>query len=397
LVGLIGGWRISREMMIGVPKEIKADEKRVSSTPETVKKMIADGFKVQVEKDAGVGSFFKDSEYEKAGATIVDTEKVWSSDVVVHVKEPLFNKEKNKHELDMMKRGAYFITFLHPSNPQHHAFVMKMADSGIIGITMDSVPRITRAQIMDPLTSMSTITGYRSVLIAANLLPKFIPMLTTPVGVIKPANVLILGVGVVGLQSLATAKRLGGVVYALDTRKDAREQAKSLGAKIVDFAPPDDIAADKSGYAKRLPPEWLEKEKAVLRSILKDMDIVVSSPLIMGEEAPMLITRDMVQQMRKGSVIVDVAIDQGGTCELTKAAEKVDADGVFVVGTANIPGAQQIDSTRMYAENVYAFLKHISKNGRIELDMKDEITKQCIVTIDGKVVHEGTLRAMENK
>ena len=280
--------------MIGVPKEIKPNERRVSSTPDTVKRFVADGFEVCVEKGAGEGSFFKDSDYEQAGASIADVETIWGSDMVVHVKEPLFNKDKNKHELDMMNKGAYLVTFLHPSNPAHHDFVRKMADNGIVGITMDSIPRITRAQVMDPLTSMSTITGYRSMLIAANLLPKFMPMLTTPVGTIRPSNVLILGVGVVGLQSLATAKRLGAIVHAIDIRKDAREQAKSLGAKIIDFAPPDDVAADKSGYAKRLPPEWMEKEKAVLRSILKDMDIVISSPLIMGEEAPMLITKDMV-------------------------------------------------------------------------------------------------------
>jgi len=381
-------------MILGVPKEIKENERRVSSTPETVKRMIADGFKVQVEKDAGAGSFISDSEYEKTGATIVDTGTAWASDVVVHVKEPLHNKEKNKHELDMMRKGAYFITFLHPSNPAHHSFVEKMAEKGIIGITMDSVPRITRAQVMDPLTSMSTITGYKSVLIAAGILPKFFPMLTTPVGVIKPATVLILGVGVVGLQSLATAKRLGAVVHAMDTRKDAREQAKSLGAKVVDFAPPEEIATDKSGYAKRLPEEWYEKERQVIGSMLKDLDVIISSPLIMGEEAPMLITKDMVKQMKSGSVIIDVAVDQGGTCELTKAGETVEFSGVSVVGTANIPGTVQVDSTRMYSENVYAFLKYISKNGQIKLDMNDEIVKQCLVTIDGRIVHEGTLRAM---
>jgi len=383
-------------MMIGVPKEIKPNERRVSSTPDTVKRFVADGFEVCVEKGAGEGSFFKDSDYEQAGASIADVETIWGSDMVVHVKEPLFNKDKNKHELDMMNKGAYLVTFLHPSNPAHHDFVRKMADNGIVGITMDSIPRITRAQVMDPLTSMSTITGYRSMLIAANLLPKFMPMLTTPVGTIRPSNVLILGVGVVGLQSLATAKRLGAIVHAIDIRKDAREQAKSLGAKIIDFAPPDDVAADKSGYAKRLPPEWMDKEKAVLRSILKDMDIVISSPLIMGEEAPMLITKDMVKLMKPGSVIVDVSIDQGGTCELTKAAQIVDADGVKVVGTANIPGAQPVDSTRMYAENVYAFIKHVSNGGgEIKLDMNDEIVKQCVVTMDGKIVHDGTLRAMK--
>ena len=383
-------------MIVGVPKEIKANEKRVSSTPDTVKRIIADGFKIQVEKNAGAGSFIKDSEYERAGAKIVDDpEKLYStSDVIVHVKEPLFNKEKNKHELDMMRGGTYLITFLHPSNPAHHSFVEKMAKNGIIGITMDSVPRITRAQAMDPLTSMSTVSGYKSVLIAASILPKFFPMLTTPVGVIRPANVLVLGVGVVGLQALATAKRLGAVVHALDIRKEARDQAKSLGAKVVDFTPPEELTTGEGGYAKRLPEEWYEKEKKVISSMFNDVDVIVSSPLIMGEEAPVLITRDMVKQMKPGSVIVDVSIDQGGTCELTKAGETVELNDVSIVGTANIPGSVQIDSTRMYSENVYAFLKHISRSGEIKLDLNDEIVRQCLVSMDGKIVHEGTLRAM---
>mgnify|MGYP000938530705 CR=1 FL=1 len=253
-------------MIIGIPKEIMQGEHRVSATPETVQKYVADGFSVLVEKGAGQGAFFLDNQYEEAGATMVaDVEELYNkADLILKVKEPLFNKEKNKHEVDLMHSGQYLITFIHPAAPVNHEMVKDLAAKGIISFTLDGIPRISKAQKMDALTSMSTCAGYRSVLMAADAMAKFVPQIFTAVGMIKPANVLVIGAGVAGLQAIATAKRLGAVVHAMDIRPDASEQAKSLGAKIIETSVPADIAVGEGGYANKLPEEWLQKERAIV-------------------------------------------------------------------------------------------------------------------------------------
>ena len=299
-------------MTIGVPKEIMPGEGRVSSTPETVKKMVAEGATVLVQKTAGDGSFFSDDEYVAAGATMVDgAEEVFAkADVILKVKEPLFNKDVNKHESDMLRDGQYLITFLHPAAPVNREPMKKLRDTGCISLTLDGIPRISRAQSMDALTSMSTVAGYKSVLMAANYMSKFMPMVGTAVGVIKPANVVVIGTGVAGLQAVATAKRLGAVVTAIDIRPDAAEQAKSLGAKAFDTGVPANVAVGEGGYAQRLPDEWLAKEIEAIKPVIKDADMVILTALIPGKLAPVLITEEMVKSMAPGSVIVDVAIDQ---------------------------------------------------------------------------------------
>jgi len=250
-------------MIIGIPKEIMHGEGRVSAIPETVAKFKADGFRVLVEKGAGLLSFHKDEDYVKAGAEIAEDAAILyeRADIILKVKEPQFNTDKNLHEIDMMHRGQYLITFIHPASPANHEMVKKMAEKGIIGLTLDGIPRISRAQNMDALTSMSTCAGYKGMLIAANDLAIFMPSLFCAVGMIKPCSVLVLGAGVAGLQAIATAKRLGAVVYAADIRPDAVEQAKSLGAKIVETGVPADIAVGEGGYANALPEEWLVKER----------------------------------------------------------------------------------------------------------------------------------------
>lgn len=386
----------SKEIVLGIPKEIMEGERRVAAIPSTCKKYVERGIKVLVEKSAGEGALFGNEEYGAAGAEIIDdVEALYDrANVILKVKEPLYNQEKNKHEIDMMKENTVLISFLHPAAPTNHEMVKKIRDRKIISFTMDSIPRITRAQKMDALTSMSTVAGYKSAIMAANYFPKFIPMTMTAIGMIQPAKFLITGTGIVGLQAIATAKRLGGVVSAVDIRPDAREQAASLGAKVVGFDVPPDLAIGEGGYAKALPEEWLEREKETLAPLVKESDIVISAALVPGERAPVFITREMIEGMKKGSVICDVAIDQGGNCSLTQHGKQIWEHDVLISGIANIPGRMPRDSTRLYANNISNFLDSLIKAKELKIDQEDEIVKKALVTIDGKIVHQGTLKAM---
>lgn len=378
-------------MTIGVPKEIMHGERRVSSTPETVKKMVSEGATVLVETGAGEGSFFSDAQYRDAGAKIIETapEIFEKADVILKVKEPLFNEKVGKHESDMLRDGQYIITFLHPAAPVNRESMKKLRDTGAISITLDGIPRISRAQAMDALTSMSTVAGYKGVLMAADHLAKFLPMTGTAVGMIKPANVVVIGTGVAGLQAVATAKRLGANVTAIDIRPDALEQAKSVGAKTVDTGVPADVAVGEGGYAQRLPEEWLKKEIEAIKPVIKDADIVILTALIPGKQAPILITEDMVKSMKPGSVIIDIAIDQGGNCVLTEAGEEIEKHGVFISGVKNIPGMVPTSSTWMFANNIFNLLAYLAEDGKIKLDRNDPIVASSLTTIDKKIVHKG--------
>ncbi len=383
-------------MLIGIPKEIMHGERRVSAIPETVAKLVKDGAEVWVEKSAGEGAFFHDNQYVQAGAKIVDDVAVIyeKADVILKVKEPQFNHEKNLHEVDMMHAGQVLITFIHPASPVNHDMVRAMAKKGVVGLTLDGVPRITRAQSMDALTSMSTCAGYKGILLAANELPKFIPQIFSAVGMIKPINALIVGVGVGGLQALATAKRLGAVVYAADIRPAASEQAKSLGAKVIELGVPPEAAIGEGGYALPLSDEWLEKERAVLAADLPKMDIVFLSALVPSRIAPILITEDMVKAMKPGAAIVDISIDQGGNCEITPPGEVEVKHNVTLIGIKNIPGMLPESSSWMFAQNIYNLTKYLTKDGKIVLDRNDDIVKGILTTIDGEIVHQGAREAM---
>ena len=383
-------------MIIGIPKEIMAGEKRVSVTPETVEKLVKDGLQILIEKSAGLGAHYSDQLYLTAGAEIVDdvADIYNKADLILKVKEPQFNSKKNIHEVDMMHEGQYLITFLHPAAPVNHEMIKNMAKKGIIGLTLDGVPRISRAQEMDALTSMSTCAGYKGILLAANELSKFVPQIFCAVGMIPPINSLILGVGVSGLQALATAKRLGSVVYAADIRPDAAEQAKSLGAKLVDTGVPAEMAVGEGGYALVLPEDTLAKERASIKEVISKMDIVFCGALVPGKKAPILVTNDMVSLMAPGTVIVDVSIDQGGNCEATVPGEVIVKDGVTIIGIKNIPGMLATSSTWMFAHNVYHLLKYLIKDGKLLLDRDDEIVDSILTTINGQVVHKGALEAM---
>lgn len=383
-------------MIISIPREIMPGESRVSATPESVKKFIEDGATVFVEAGAGEPSFHHDYEYEEAGATLLtDTEELFrKADVILKVKEPLFNETLRKHEVELMHSGQVLITFIHPASPVNHDMVRMLAKQGVTALTLDGVPRISRAQNMDALTSMSTCAGYKGIIMAANDLSYFMPQMFTAVGQIKPAKVMVIGVGVAGLQALATARRLGAITYAADIRPAAAEQATSLGAKVVDTGVPAELAIAEGGYANNLPADVLAKERDLLLPTIKEMDIVFCSALVPGKVAPILITEEMVKQMKPGSVIVDISIDQGGNCEITPPGKKERKHNVTINGIKNIPGLLPNSSTWMFSQNVYNLVKYLTHDGKIVLDPEDEICRKILVTQNGEIVHEGTLEAM---
>ena len=347
-------------MIIGIPKEIMHDEARVAATPETVAKFVKDGFEVLVEKTAGDGALYHDEDYAAAGAKLLENpEEIYQkADMILKVQEPLFNEQLGKHEVEMMHKGQYLITFIHPASP------------------------------------VSTCAGYKGILMAANHLTTFMPQMFTAVGQIKPAKVMVIGVGVAGLQALATAKRLGAITYAADIRPMASENAGSLGAKVVDTTVPAELAIGEGGYAKRLPADVLIQEQEALNETIKEMDIVFCSALIPGKVAPIIITEEMVKGMKRGSVIVDISIDQGGNCELTPKGGIETKYGVTLMGVKNIPGLLPTSSTWMFANNLYNLVKFLVKDGQVVVDRTDEIIAKSLVCIDGQLVHAGAREAM---
>lgn len=384
-------------MIIGIPKEILAGENRVAATPETVAKYRQLGFTVLVQEGAGSGAFFDNNAYAQAGAEIVpDAATLYArADLILKVKELALDSATGRHEIDLIKPEAALITFIHPAAPGNHATVQRMAAKRLKSFTMDGIPRTSRAQKMDALTSMSTITGYKSVIMAANRLCIFIPMVSTTGGMIKPAQVLVIGAGVVGLQAIATAKRLGAVVKAVDIRAEARTAAQSLGIKVEGFDVPAELAMGEGGYARSLPDEWLAKERQALETLVSESDMIILSALVPGEIAPVLITDNMVRSMRPGSVIIDVSIDQGGNCAATKPGIETTVHGVTVCGIKNIPGSVPIHSTWLYANNLYYYVENLFKKGLGIFDLEDDIVRHSLVTYEGKIVHAGTLKALE--
>lgn len=383
-------------MTVGIPKEIMKGEARVAATPETVRKFVESGASVLVESGAGENAFYSDELYKEAGAQLIDNaqELFDKADLILKVKEPLFNEKLQKHEVDMMHEGQHLITFIHPASPVNHEMVRKLAQNKIVSMTLDSIPRISRAQNMDALTSMSTCAGYKGIIMATDELSIFMPQMFTAVGMLKPAKVLVIGAGVAGLQALATARRLGAITYAMDIRPAGNEQAGSLGAKPIELGIPEELAVGKGGYALKLPDEWLIKEREKISEVIGEMDIVFCSALIPGKVAPILITEDMVKNMKDGSVIVDISIDQGGNCELTEPGKITKVHNVNIQGIKNIPGLLPTSSTWMFANNVYNLVSYLTKDGKINLDLSDEITRSILVTNNGEIVHEGTREAM---
>jgi H+-translocating NAD(P) transhydrogenase subunit alpha len=384
-------------LTIAVPREILAGERRVAAIPQTVKKYVEAGARVIVETGAGKMAFYEDDEYVQAGAVIAPgaPEVYQNADIIIKVKEPKFNEKIGKHEVELFPENSVLVCFLHPASPANHEMIKMLAERGVTSLTLDNIPRISRAQHMDALTSMSTVAGYKAVIIAAHNLSRFVPMIPTASGIMEPSQITVVGVGVAGLQAIATAKRLGAKVKALDIRPEANEQAQSLGAKIIPFDLPDGLGVGEGGYAKRLPEQWYSREKEILASHLKESDAVILAALIPGEEAPILLDKPMVEMMKKGSVVVDISIDQGGNCDLTRRGEEYDYQGVYISGLLNIPAYLPIDAANMFAQNTFNYLNHLVEDGKFNFHLDDEIIRCPLVTKDYKIVHEGTLKSME--
>ncbi len=378
-------------MKVGVPRESVPGERRVALVPDTVQKLVSEGLEVIVESGAGESAGFTDAAYTEAGAKVAgDAASVYESDVVVKVAPPQVGGTEG--EVARLKKGAGFIGFMLPlTSPE---LVKGMAGAGVSSFSMELVPRITVAQRMDALSSQATAAGYVAALEGAMAVDAFFPMLTTAAGTIPPANVLVIGAGVAGLQAIATAKRLGARVKGFDIRAAAAEQVESLGAKFVGITL--DEAETKGGYAKEVTEDQQKKEHELLHKICSESDVVITTAQVPGRKAPVLITKDMVEAMRPGAVIVDLAAESGGNCELTKAGETVVHNGVKVVGKINPASDLPRNSSMMYSKNIYELLKHLydAESKALKVDFDDEITRECCVTHDGKIVHERTRDAI---
>jgi NAD(P) transhydrogenase subunit alpha len=367
-------------MRIAVLKETADRERRVALTPDAVKRLAAAGHAVVVERGAGAASLAADADYAAAGATLADdaAAAVRGAEVVAKVQRPA------PAEATLLERGQVLVAMLQPA--QSAELLADLAARGVTALALERVPRITRAQSMDVLSSQATVAGYKAVLLAAGMLPRFLPMLTTAAGNITPAKAFVLGAGVAGLQAIATARRLGAVVSAFDVRAAAREQVQSLGAKFVAAELVSAGAEAAGGYAREQAADEQQRTLAAIAAALPEMDLVVSTAAIPGRPAPRLVTADMVATMKPGSVIVDVAAETGGNCELTRPGETVEAHGVTILGPLNLPSTVPAHASAMFSRNVLTLLQHLStKEGALQLDVADEITGAMAVTHDGAV------------
>lgn len=364
-------------MRIGVPRERRSGEKRVGLTPESVKKLTAGGHGVVVEEGAGAAAGYPDGDYREAGATVVDSAGAWNTDILVKVERP------TAEELSLLRPGQVLIALLqHLSEPE---LVGELARRGVTAFAMDWMPRITRAQDMDARSSMSTVQGYEAVVLGAELLPRMMPMLMTAAGTVAPARVLVIGVGVAGLSAIATARRLGAVVEAFDVRPATREQVESLGARFVAMDRELTDTQDAQGYAKAQSDEILELERQTLARRLPAVDLVIPTALIPGKKPPVLITRAMVEGMRPGSVIVDVAAPFGGNCQLTRPGEVVEHGGVTIVGACDLESRKAYHASQMYSRNVLNYLNYLLKDGTLRLAFEDELVSFPLVAHAGEV------------
>ena len=372
-------------MLIGIPTETMVGETRVALTPETAKKLTAQGHTLRVQSGAGIAASVTDAAFTSAGAEITDAAGALACDLVLKVRCP------SDAEAAMMKSGATVVGML---NPFDAAGLQRLAGAGLTGFALEAAPRTTRAQSMDVLSSQANIAGYKAVMIAADKYQRFFPMLMTAAGTVKAARVVILGVGVAGLQAIATAKRLGAVIEASDVRPSVKEQVESLGGKFIDVsydtAEEKEAAVGVGGYAKPMPASWLERQKAEVAKRVAQADVVISTALIPGRAAPTLVTEEMVASMKPGSVIIDIAAGKGpnggGNCPLSEADKTVVKHGVTIVGETNLPALVAADASSLYARNVLDFLKLVlTKEGALQVDMNDDIVAACLVTQGGEV------------
>jgi H+-translocating NAD(P) transhydrogenase subunit alpha len=374
-------------MKLAVAKEVEVGERRVALIPDTVARLVKQGLEVWVEAGAGEGAFFTDAAYESAGATIIsDAATLWGgADVLLKVSPP------TEHEIHWLQEGATLISFLNPlADPVR---VEKLAHRGVTAFSMELIPRTTRAQSMDALSSQRSVAGYKAVLLAAAALPKYFPMLTTAAGTIAPAKVLIIGAGVAGLQAIATARRLGAVVEAYDIRPVAKEEVQSLGAKFIEVKLDEDTQGT-NGYAKEISAAAKQKAQEVLAEHIKASDVVITTAQVPGKKAPVMVTEEMVSQMKPGSVIVDIAADQGGNCACTEPGKDIVRHGVTILGPMNLPASVPVHASQLYAKNVLTLVQYLVKDGAIGLNFSDDIISDTCITHAGEIRNQRVKEAL---
>lgn len=373
-----------RTLTVGVPTETFPGEARVALVPGVLQALSKAGIDAIVESGAGEAAGFPDAEYEAKGAKIGTRADVFGADIVVQVQTFGTNPKEGRADLGKMKKDQVVIGFTDPLG--NAAGVQEMAKTGATILSVELMPRITRAQSMDVLSSQATVGGYKAVVLAASTMPKMFPMLTTAAGTIRPAKVFVIGAGVAGLQAIATAKRLGAVVQAYDVRAAVKEQVVSVGAKFVEMEIDSADAEDKGGYAKEMGEDFLRKQRELMTKVVENIDVVITTAAIPGKRSPVLITAEMVGKMQPGSVIVDLAAERGGNCELTKADETIVVNGVTIMGPTNLPATVPYHASSMYAKNLITFLTHLVKDGAFQWDMEDQITNETLLARGGEVV-----------
>ncbi len=380
-------------MITGIPAESYPDEQRVAIIPAHVPALINAGVEVHVQKDAGRAAGFSDNSYREKGARIAnDRKKLFAAaDIILQVRAAGANPENGLQDIRLMNKGAVLIGFLNPYSSTD--MLNALAEAYVTSFAMELIPRITRAQSMDALSSMASISGYKATLMAACLLPRLYPMMMTAAGTITPAHVFVIGAGVAGLQAIATAHRVGAVVNAYDVRPAVKEQVESLGAKFVELNLESETAQDKSGYAREMSKQFYDKQRELMIRIIEESDVVISTASVPGKKAPLLITEEMVKSMRPGSVIVDLAAEQGGNCTLTKPGRTVEKYEVHIVGPVNLPATMPYHASQLYSKNVSSFLLPLIKENCLDLSCRDEIAAETLLTHEGKVVNERVKQA----
>ena len=377
-------------MIAAVLKETITGEKRVAATPKTVKELINSGITVRVQSAAGEDSFFSDQDYQNAGAEVVTeiTNLLNGVDIVLKVAPATLE------EMDAMPDGITYISLFQTTKRAEQ--VRKLSAKNITGFSMHLIPRTTLAQSMDAISSQANIAGYKSVLIGAAHLPVYMPLLMTAAGTIPPAKVLILGAGVTGLQAIATAKRLGAQVESFDVRPEVKEEVESLGAKFVAVESDGNDGVGEGGYAKETSEDYKIRQREMIKKHIAKSNLVITTALVPGRPAPLLIPTEMVNGMKPGSVIMDLAAENGGNCELTKGGEIINYNGVMIDGTINLPSSMQVHASQLYAKNIFSFVTYLIKEGQLNIDEEDEIISGAMFTHQGKITHEPTLEAINN-
>lgn len=369
-----------------VPKETSAGEARVAAVPETVRRYVKDGLAVLIESGAGASSNFDDASYVDAGATIVSADQGWpKADLILKVSPPTMA------EIGMMRKGATLVSFVYPS--RNIEVVKALRSHGVSSVAMELIPRITRAQTMDALSSQASIAGYKAVLLAAGRLGKYFPLLMTAAGTIKPARVVIMGAGVAGLQAVATAKRLGAVVEVSDIRPAVKEQVESLGGKFIEL-PMEESGEGAGGYAKEMSEDFLRRQREIVAERVAASDVVITTAQVPGKKAPTLVTEQMVRSMKRGSVIIDLAVDSGGNCEISEPEREVEKHGVHILGYSNLPATVPQDASTMYSRNLMALLGELLEGGEIRIDLENDVIDPSLLVHEGEVRHQPTREMM---